>query len=473
MMDMNTISQAQSAQSAQAAQGAALGNAADAALFQNLIAAALLQKGGTVPQGTTARTLDLENASEAENADLGLLVKLLLGGGVFAAETPAKAETSALPKSLLAAMGEVSAGELLAAVGGPDIAAAAELLADTGAAPDARGAHIAADAETRTATRAADGAATEAARETRAMGTEAANAPPRERAEEPRARLTADAAQEDSPATGGTPERAKALRIETPPGDGTRRAAPDRAEAVSPPRADAAPYEPDLAAADGAAVTADESRGPFGGGAPGENDAARVLVRPAEAAPGASATSPQEGIAAAGPETDARPAAQEQAVSRAAPHSQIARELFAALAKGQVPASLSLRLEPAELGKIDVSMKLTAAGKLVIGIVAENAGTQALLAGQTDKLVQALGLQNVQVESVNTAAAPVQQPAQAYGDRSMAFFMDLAHGGGREERPERDGKEQTAQRGQAAAGIAAEEAAPETARYARRLDLTA
>jgi flagellar basal-body rod modification protein FlgD len=123
-------------------------------------------------------------------------------------------------------------------------------------------------------------------------------------------------------------------------------------------------------------------------------------------------------------------------------------------------------------------MKLTSAGKLVIDIAAENAKTQALLTGQTDRLVQALGLQNVQVESV-TAANPAsfgqQQSAWTYGDRSMAFFMDLAGNGGHGERTDGNGKEASSrQNGQAVAGIPAEEAAAqETARYARRLDLTA
>jgi flagellar hook-length control protein FliK len=185
------------------------------------------------------------------------------------------------------------------------------------------------------------------------------------------------------------------------------------------------------------------------------------------------------GFAASGAESVARTQTQSGSASGPAPYSQIASEIFAAMANKNVPTVLSMRLEPAELGKIDVSLKLTAAGKLVIDIAAESAKTQALLAGQTDKLVQALGLQNVQVESVNTAgqsAFPGQQQAWTYGDRSMAFFMDLAGRGGNEDREDRENRNDPGKhlnKGQAVTGLPEEGISEAVARYARRMDLTA
>jgi hypothetical protein len=455
MMNVHAISPAQSAQ------GAAAGSAADAALFQSLIAAALLKKGEAALSEAAAQALGLGDAGEAESADLGLLMNLLLGGGVRACEPSADGVETVLPQaSLLSAITEAPGEELIAASGAPAVAEALLLLADADAILNAGIAH---------ASIAADASANSAALETLLSNAEAAEMPLSALAGELRTLLAADAARAELPETGKAAERAKALRIEHPQGGEARRAEPAGAE--TPPdtaQADAAPRAREQrAAAEG------EGRASAESAARAEEGAARSLAPAAETAPARDAADRQTEIAAQGPSADTRPAAQEQPAAKAEPYSQVARELFAALAKGTLPTRLSVRLEPAELGKIDVSMRLTSAGKLVIDIAAESARTQALLAGQTDKLVQALGLQNAQVESVNAWAVPWQQNAQGYTDRSMAFFMDLAHGGGPGEGADRDGREPPSQNGQGFAKLAAEEAMPEAVRYARRLDITA
>jgi hypothetical protein len=459
MMNVNTVASAQGAQSAQSAEAM---NAADAALFQNLVAAALLQKGGTLLQKTAVLAEEAGIADAAESADLGLLVKLLLGGGVFAAESAAESDALS-QETLLRAIAAAPAEELLAASGRPEIAETAETLADAGAILDAL---AAAGAQAS----AADGDVNSAAVETLLSGALAAETPLYATlARELQPLLTADAAETGLLGTAQLAQRAKALRVEVPQDGDAQRAAAETNAAIKALGAEAS--------ADGEAANAAAALETVGGDAFAERGAAQSFGKVAEAVEVAGAATAQDGIAAAGPEAGARPAAQpQQTAAKAEPYSQIARELFAAITNKQVPTTFSMRLEPAELGKIDVSMRLTAAGKLVIGIAAESAKTQALLAGQTDKLVQALGLQNVQIESVSAnigAAFQGQQSAYAYGDRSMAFFMDLAHGGDPGERTDPGGKEQRSEDGRTVAGIPAEETAPEALRYARRLDLTA
>ena len=58
-----------------------------------------------------------------------------------------------------------------------------------------------------------------------------------------------------------------------------------------------------------------------------------------------------------------------------------------------------MQLEPKDLGQIDVRLKISE-GKLIIDIAAASSKTQALLVSQADKLVMSMGLQNVEVETV-------------------------------------------------------------------------
>ncbi|MDR2088124.1 MAG: flagellar hook-length control protein FliK [Clostridiales Family XIII bacterium] len=478
-MNVNLIS---GTTGAQGATNAANATGADAALFQNLIAAALLQKGGAGAGGTEALTpdaLSAANASEAEGAELALLMKLLLGGGAFTATNAMNAaDAEAAQGSLLAAIAGTPAEELLAASGKPNAAESAELLAETTAIADALTA-IENAVGAANAAIAADGAANGFAVETLLSNAEAAHTPlsaaladalkpllesgavATGAADAPKAVLPAaiaGASAEELLAASGEPDIAKAAELLA---DAV--AATDAQAARTAGDGSAARGVPADAIASNAAATAESVRAPQESGAASE----------AHAADATNATGAQDGIAARGTEASAQ-AARGQSAERLAPYGQIAREVFAALAGKNVPTTLSMRLEPAELGRIDVSMKLTSAGKLVIDIAAESARTQALLAGQTDKLVQALGLQNVQVESVSTAGPAFggQQLAQGYADRSMAFFMDLASGD-REKNADRDGGEQASHDGRVAAGIPAEETTPEAVRYARRLDLTA
>jgi flagellar hook-length control protein FliK len=491
MMNVNLTIGAQGAQAAETAGATSAAGAVDAALFQNLIAAALLQKGGTGLQGMTAAltsdATDRADAEETEGADLALLMRLLLGGGARIREPAANgAETVLSRDALLSAIAEAPAEELVAASTGSLTAEALALFADAGAIAGTRVANVAnvaddAWANAASVASAADASVNGAVIETLLSNAEAADMPPR-------AALAADlkALLGEGAARAEPPVAVKAVRLDAPLADGESRHVPQGvtgASAESTPRADlnaTSEVAGDETPANGFAEKSAESPDRIDASKEGgESGAARIsdgAAVPASAISAANAASPQDGIAATPPEATVRTATPSETATRPEPYSQIARELFAVLADKQLPTTLSMRLEPAELGRIDVSMKLTSAGKLVIDIAAESAKTQALLAGQTDKLVQALGLQNVQVESVNTGLGTAfqgQQPAYAYGDRSMAFFMDLAQGGGREEESDRDGKGTHSQDGQTVAGLPAEEETPAVARYARRLDLTA
>jgi flagellar hook-length control protein FliK len=457
-------------QGAQGATPAATTNAVDAALFQNLMAAASLQKGGATLPGVTLPGAGSEGMTEG--LDIGLLMKLLLGGGVLA-DTGVLSESETIAgEALLAALAETPAEELIAASGMPDGAQAAELLADADALLDAL-AMIDAGIN---AAEAADASANSAAAETIIANGESASA----------ASLTELAGALRSLATDATSGLitaesaglAKAVRVETPRASAlAQNALPldDPAVSASAPLADAITVpEAALAARSGDAFVNGEALA-----VPTPESNATLIdtsaARGSEGAFDAANAGTQGGFAASGAES-ARAQAQSGAASGSSPYSQVASEIFAAIANKNVPTVLSMRLEPAELGKIDVSLKLTAAGKLVIDIAAESAKTQALLAGQTDKLVQALGLQNVQVENVSMAdraAFSGQQQAWTYGDRSMAFFMDLAGKGDGDDRADRDDPGKHLKNMQALTGIPEEGMSEQIARYARRLDLTA
>ena len=72
-----------------------------------------------------------------------------------------------------------------------------------------------------------------------------------------------------------------------------------------------------------------------------------------------------------------------------------------------------IELKPESLGVIDIKLKLEA-GKMTIDIAAASAKTQALLAGQVDKLIQGLGLniQNVQIENVHVSRQEAEPSSQ-------------------------------------------------------------
>lgn len=108
-------------------------------------------------------------------------------------------------------------------------------------------------------------------------------------------------------------------------------------------------------------------------------------------------------------------------VNRAEPYSQIRDEILAKLEQ-KGPSEFKMQLEPAELGQIDIKFKLSE-GKLIIDILAASAKTQALLTSQVDKLIASLGLQNVQVESVQVgqqANAQGQDGSQGQGYQTNA-----------------------------------------------------
>lgn len=83
------------------------------------------------------------------------------------------------------------------------------------------------------------------------------------------------------------------------------------------------------------------------------------------------------------------------------PYSQIGKEIQAKLQQ-KGPMEFSMQLEPKDLGKIDVTLRIKD-GKLIIDIMAASSKTHSLLTGQIDKLVMSMGLQNVRVENVQVS----------------------------------------------------------------------
>ncbi|MDR1135008.1 MAG: flagellar hook-length control protein FliK [Clostridiales Family XIII bacterium] len=122
-----------------------------------------------------------------------------------------------------------------------------------------------------------------------------------------------------------------------------------------------------------------------------------------------------------------------EAPSQSEAYSRIGQEILSRLT-GKGTQTFSMSLEPAELGRIDVSMKMSD-GKLIIDILAESVKTQQLLAGQTDKLIAALGLGSVQVENIHVAGAQAGADHQHDGSlyrQNEQFFMNFADGRGHE-----------------------------------------
>lgn len=121
---------------------------------------------------------------------------------------------------------------------------------------------------------------------------------------------------------------------------------------------------------------------------------------------------------------------------KAEPYSQIRDEILAKLVQ-KGPAEFKMKLEPAELGQIDIKLKLSD-GKLVIDILAASSRTQALLASQVDKLIAGMGLQNVQVESVQVgqqANSQSQDSSQGQGYQTGAD-MDFSQRRQQEQLPD-------------------------------------
>ena len=107
------------------------------------------------------------------------------------------------------------------------------------------------------------------------------------------------------------------------------------------------------------------------------------------------------------------------AAEKPEPHSQISQEILSRLEK-KGPMEFKMQLEPESLGKIDVNLKFHD-GKLIIDILAASGRTHALLASQVDKLIQSMGLQNVQVENVQVGQ---QSSGQQQDGQGSAFFMN-------------------------------------------------
>jgi len=114
---------------------------------------------------------------------------------------------------------------------------------------------------------------------------------------------------------------------------------------------------------------------------------------------------------------------QTREIEKLEPYGQIGKEIFSKLEQ-KGPMEFKMQLEPEDLGKIDIKLKLNE-GKLIIDIIASNAKTQALLTSQVDKLVQSMGLQNVLVESVQVNQQTNQQTNQLGQDsQNLAFAMN-------------------------------------------------
>jgi flagellar hook-length control protein FliK len=113
---------------------------------------------------------------------------------------------------------------------------------------------------------------------------------------------------------------------------------------------------------------------------------------------------------------------QNQDVESPQPYSQIREEILNKLEQNG-PTEFKMQLEPEDLGQIDIKLKLSE-GKLIIDILAADSRTQALLTSQVDKLISSMGLQNVQVESVQVSQ---QMNSQAQDNsQGQGFTMNSA-----------------------------------------------
>lgn len=112
-------------------------------------------------------------------------------------------------------------------------------------------------------------------------------------------------------------------------------------------------------------------------------------------------------------------------------YNQVAKAVNANL-QGKGPMEFKLQLQPQDMGLIDIKLSLEG-GKLTIDILAASAKTHALLAGQTDKLIQGLGLQNVQVENVQVGRDAADMGGQGqHQSGTGSGNADLFRGNNRE-----------------------------------------
>lgn len=115
-----------------------------------------------------------------------------------------------------------------------------------------------------------------------------------------------------------------------------------------------------------------------------------------------------------------------QPVEANEPYVQIRNEILTKLEKNG-PTEFKMQLEPENLGQIDIKLRLSE-GKLIIDILAANATTQALLSSQVDKLILGMGLQNVQIETVQVSQqlnSQTQDSSQGQGF-TMNSAMDFS-----------------------------------------------
>lgn len=118
-------------------------------------------------------------------------------------------------------------------------------------------------------------------------------------------------------------------------------------------------------------------------------------------------------------------------------YSQVGKEILHRL-ETKSPITFEMQLDPEHLGKIDVKMEWKA-GLLTIDIISAKADTHALLSGQAAKLIQSLGLQNVQVEMIQTTTAAqseAQTQQQYLALDSGRSFSQQQQQGSAEERQE-------------------------------------
>ncbi len=107
-----------------------------------------------------------------------------------------------------------------------------------------------------------------------------------------------------------------------------------------------------------------------------------------------------------------------QSVEKAEPYRQIGDEILSKLEQ-KGTTEFKMQLQPEDLGQIDIKLKLNN-GKLMIDILAASSKTQALLTSQVDKLISSMGLQHVQVESVQVNQ---QMNSQSQNNQQNQGFM--------------------------------------------------
>lgn len=134
---------------------------------------------------------------------------------------------------------------------------------------------------------------------------------------------------------------------------------------------------------------------------------------------------------------DARSIEQTDLIEKPEPCSQIKKEILEKLEQ-KGPSEFKLRLEPEELGEIDIKLKFSE-GKLIIHIASANSKTQALLASQVDKLILSMGLPNARVEILQGTFQANSQGQDSLNGQSPAYAahtgMDFSQRGQREPLP--------------------------------------